>query len=117
MKADELIKPDLTLTIKKVWLEKIVSGEKKEEYRDAKEYYHRMFKELNEGAEVVKPVIKTLKLRAGYRKDSPFAIVEVDKIRYEQFFGETKPIPDGFEKEDIAYVIYIKSVIYHNLQL
>ena len=36
----------LVLPIKKKWFDMIVSGEKKEEYREFKEYYHIRFKRI-----------------------------------------------------------------------
>jgi len=109
-----MIKTDLYLTIRLNELSRIVSGEKTEEYRDNKEYYHKMFKTLDENSKVIEPEVKTIKFRGGFNY-SKYAIVSVKMIRYEQFFGETGPIPEGFEKEDIAYTIYIDKVLEHNL--
>lgn len=36
----------LTLPIKKQWFDKIISGEKKEEYREVKPYYRSRFKTI-----------------------------------------------------------------------
>jgi len=105
---------NLTLTIRLEELKRIVSGQKTAEYRDSKEYYHRIFKELDKDFFVV-DAPKTITLRAGYSNDKPFATVEVDRIRHEQFFGETKPIPENFQKGDKAYVIYIKNILETNL--
>jgi len=105
------MKEQLTLTIKLVELTKIVSGLKVEEYRDSKEYYHKLFKELDSEFYVVDPP-KTIYLRAGYSKTSKYAIIEVDKIRHEGFFDN---IPEGFKSGDLAYTIYIKKVLEHNL--
>ncbi|MHA1658102.1 MAG: hypothetical protein ACTSUT_03130 [Promethearchaeota archaeon] len=130
----------LAMTIRTIWLEKIVSGEKKEEQRESKLFYHRLFKNpkngigLNKKSFIINPP-KTILFRAGYLKtkehtikskngvffESPinkskkYAVVEVESIRYEQFMGLTKPIPEGFVKGDISYVIYIKSILEHNL--
>lgn len=38
-------KKNITLRIKKVYFDQILRGEKRVEYRDAKPYYDRMFKE------------------------------------------------------------------------
>jgi len=61
----------LHLTIKRKWFDLIVSGEKTEEYRDAKRYwidrlYGRVFDEVH--------------FRNGYRPDSPFMRVECQGI-------------------------------------
>lgn len=72
----------MTFTIKKKWFDLIKSGEKKEEYRDLKYYYHirivslvgkNNHKKLLEKGEKVP--FKDLKLRNGYGKDSPSIIV------------------------------------------
>ena len=124
----------LNLTIKFAELKRIVSGEKKEEYRDSKKYYHDIFKKLDKDSYVIN-AHTTLLLRAGYLRlkefevkekngvffESPidqskkYAIIEIEKIRYEQFMGLTKPPPENYKLKDIAYVIYIKSILEHNL--
>lgn len=60
----------LILPIKKKWFDMIKSGEKKEEYREFKKYYHTRFKKIfgwwnykNKEVEII--------FRNGYRKDSP----------------------------------------------
>lgn len=58
----------LTLTIKKKWYDMILSGEKKEEYREIKPFYKARFGRyfwMNS----VTP--KAVRFRNGYRKDSP----------------------------------------------
>ena len=71
----------LTLPIKKKWFDMILSGEKKEEYREIKPYYvSRFYRNYiasgvgadwllieNKGTKVFKEII----FRNGYRKDSP----------------------------------------------
>lgn len=122
----------LTLTIKRGPLNEIVAETKIEEYRDSKDYYHKIFKEFDEETSSVLNGPKTILLRNGYLKtkehivkekngilyespidqSKPYCIVEVEKIRLEQFINF---IPEDFKKGDIAYTIYIKSVIEHNL--
>lgn len=59
----------LILPIKKRWFDMIVSGEKKEEYRELKKYYHTRFKKIfglnykDKTAEII--------FRNGYSKVSP----------------------------------------------
>ena len=53
----------LTLPIKRKYFDMIENDIKGEEYRDTKPYYDARFRKLNF------PI--TLRLRAGYRKDSP----------------------------------------------
>lgn len=60
------------LTIKKYWLQKIISGEKIIEYRDMKPYY------INKFSDVKFPFL--LKLRAGYNLSCPTATLLISKI-------------------------------------
>lgn len=56
----------LTLPIKKKWFDMILSGEKKEEYREIKSYYDSRFK-------IYEPYLsdfESIVFRNGYRKDS-----------------------------------------------
>lgn len=57
----------LHLTLKKIWFDKIASGEKTEEYRDIKPYWTARLegREYNE-----------IHFRNGYAKDAPFMKVE-----------------------------------------
>ena len=58
----------LVLPIKKKWFDMIKSGEKKEEYREIKDYYDkRLASYFGENSITQKPVI----FRNGYRHDSP----------------------------------------------
>lgn len=57
----------LVLPIKKQWFDMIVSGEKKEEYREIKPYYDKRLGYLTEGTGKITKII----LRNGYRHDSP----------------------------------------------
>ena len=54
----------VTLTIRQRWLDTIMSGEKREEYREIKPYYDRIFGQRLGMA-------MTVRFRAGYRPDSP----------------------------------------------
>lgn len=63
----------LTLPIKKKWFDMILSGEKKEEYREIKPYYMKRFGNLWIPWSVLKPVdgLREIRFRNGYAKDSP----------------------------------------------
>lgn len=73
----------LTLSIKKKWFDMILSGEKKEEYRDITPYYNKRFMNALMRANPAKPVPIKVRFRNGYRKDSPSfdAIVKVYRNR------------------------------------
>ena len=81
----------LTLPIKKKWFDMILSGEKKEEYREIKPYYETRFMNLfgiimRDGeylkcsdiglSECEKNDIQTIRFRNGYSKNSPSFIAE-----------------------------------------
>lgn len=60
----------LTLPIKKKWFDMIVSGKKREEYRNDTRYYENRFDKY-----IGLPV--RVKFRNGYRRDSPSCICTV----------------------------------------
>lgn len=63
----------LILPIKKKWFDMILSGDKKEEYREIKPYYDSRFRIRNE--DEARKLI--LLFRNGYRKNSPAIKCEV----------------------------------------
>ena len=68
----------LTLPIKKQWYDMILSGEKKEEYREIKEYYTTRFQNigfLNENEEPTN-IQKEICFRNGYSNNSPSFIAD-----------------------------------------
>ena len=60
----------LHLTLKKKWFDLIKSGQKKEEYREMKPYWH---KRLNKKFDVIR-------FRNGYSKNAPVMVVEIQEI-------------------------------------
>ncbi len=75
----------LTLPIKKKWFEMILSGEKKEEYRDRSRYYHQRFwpyigKYKTSETDEWKRREVTIRFRNGYSSDTPsfVAICTID---------------------------------------
>lgn len=67
----------LTLTIKKKWFDMICSGEKKEEYRDIKQYYFRRFVKYLGWQTVNGQKTKEeflVRLRNGYDERSPSVV-------------------------------------------
>lgn len=118
----------LILPIKKKWFDMILSGEKKEEYRDIKEYYETRFQNLfgaltvhsvsafsdNEeytllqGEFVIKQIrkdsIQEIIFRNGYSKDS-----KAIKARCRLRIGKGRP-EWGAEPDKQYYVLEILSV-------
>lgn len=73
----------LVLPIKKKWYEMILSGEKKEEYREIKKYYETRFGSVFERC-VFEPdtecPAKEIMFRNGYSKESP-SFIAMCKLR------------------------------------
>lgn len=63
----------LHLTLKKKWFDMIASGEKREEYRELKPYWHKRL--MGKGK-----TYDAIKFRNGYSKDSPTMVVELKEI-------------------------------------
>ena len=76
----------LTLPIKKKWFDMILSGEKKEEYRDYKPYYTSRFRKLWQGSLIGYAAERKVIFRNGYGRNSPQieATVALD-------YGEGRP--------------------------
>lgn len=76
----------LILPIKKKWFDMILSGEKKEEYRDIKEYYETRFQNLF-GAVTIDP-----------------SSIFPDRSEYELLQGEE--VPEEIRKDSIQEIIF-----------
>lgn len=61
----------LTLPIKKKWFDMILSGEKKEEYREMTPYYQVRFKNLWKFDQFNGSAIREIRFQNGYSGDSP----------------------------------------------
>ncbi len=100
----------LTLQIKRKWFDMIVSGEKKEEYREIKPYYTKRFQTIGLLDRYGLPTISIEKvvLKNGYSSDSKQALVDVIiDIR------QGKP-EWGAEPNKEYYCLLIKKVCLHN---
>lgn len=76
----------LHLTLKKEWFDMILSGEKKEEYREIKRYWiHRLCNEVEyeNGAawEAVFKKFDVIEFKNGYGKNAPTMTVKLDGIK------------------------------------
>jgi hypothetical protein len=60
----------LHLTLKKKWFDMIASGEKKEEYRDYKEYWRRRLLIRGEAVDDMR-LFHIVEFRNGYQKNAP----------------------------------------------
>ena len=61
----------LTLSIQKKWYDMILSGEKKEEYREIKPYYDARFLHAWQGSLIGGSAPRQIRFRNGYSADSP----------------------------------------------
>ncbi len=92
----------LTLPIKKKWFDMIKSGEKKEEYREIKDYYITRF--MNEWKRNNRSFNFDVLFRNGYSKNSPSM-----KCNIELTLGKGKP-EWGANPYKTYYVLKILSV-------
>lgn len=86
----------LNLTIEKKWFDMILSGEKKEEYRDIKPFYDNRFKK-----EYTK-----VKLTNGYGKHRPSVILELKSVSKGVTKGDIAPV-GGKE----TYVLHLGKIL------
>ncbi len=94
----------LTLPIKRKWFDMILSGEKKEEYREIKPYYTTRFGQLWQGSLIGFDAKRKVMFRNGYSKQSPSFVATVTLD-----IGEGKT-EWGAEKGKDYYVLKIHSV-------
>lgn len=94
----------LILSIKKKWFNMILSGEKKEEYRDIKPYYTVRFQHLWQGSLIGGESPREICLRNGYSKNSPSLIAKVS------LSVGTGKAEWGAEPNKKYYVLHIKEV-------
>jgi len=71
LQVQESEKTMLILPIKKKWFDMILSGEKKEEYREIKPYYESRFEHLWQGSLIGGQAQRKIMFRNGYSKNSP----------------------------------------------
>ena len=96
----------IVLPIKKQWFDMILSGEKKEEYREFKQYYRSRFSKhfnMNDGLPVDDGTCDIL-FRNGYSSDSPSFVAECSLM-----VGTGKE-EWGAEKDVVYYILRIKGI-------
>ena len=94
------------LTLKKKWFDMLLSGEKKEEYREIKPYYTSRFNNLWGKQAASGHNLKSIQFKNGYALDSPSFIAGCTMTK-----GEGKP-EWGAEPGKCYYIIKIEE-IYH----
>lgn len=94
----------LTLPIKKKWFDMIISGEKKEEYRNPTKYYQTRFQNLWQGSLIGYDAERKIRFRNGYSSDTPSIIATVTLG-----FGEGKPEWGAVPGKEY-YILRIKEI-------
>lgn len=89
----------LTLPIKKEWFDKIKSGEKTTEYREAKPYWHKRFENVF--------INSKIQLKNGYQKNSPVITIIVKDIELVRGCDEQKYL----DPHKTYFAIRIKKVL------
>lgn len=113
--AKQVLPAVLRLTLTKKWYDMILSGEKKEEYRELKDYWEQRLMNFdivsrNSFSSFKKPVgfkhFDFVEFRNGYAKTAPTMLVECKGIR----IGKARPEwSEGFA--DDCFVISLGSVV------
>jgi hypothetical protein len=94
------MKPAINLTIRRRWLDAVVRGEKREEYRDwTNVQVERLFSRLFFGEDP--PPFLVAVYRAGYRMDSPACAVRI--LRVELRGARECPHPEWGERRGLAH--------------
>ena len=96
----------LHLTLKKKWFDMILSGEKKHEYREYKDYWKRKFIIPGTHPPICKLKYETVVFRNGYSKNSPLMEVELNGILIS--FGLTKW---GGDQNNLQFVLPLGRIL------
>jgi hypothetical protein len=104
----------MTMTLKKKWFDMILSGEKKEEYREIKDYWLKRFGhwvdsdyESGYRCEEFSKFPDYIKFVNGYGNHCPYVIVKTDGWR----FGKSTHPEWGGDTEDEQLIIELGEII------
>jgi len=87
----------LHLTLKKKWFDMIASGEKREEYREMKPYWHNR---------LIGKTYDAIQFRNGYAKDSPKMIVE-----FKEVYSSLGIVEWGAPEGDPVYILRLGKIL------
>ena len=90
----------LHLNLHKKWFDMILSGEKKEEYRELSDYWKKRM------TNVKRQNIKTITFSNGYAKDRRQMVVNLEYISIRNGLAEW-----GAEKDKVYFVLHLGKVI------
>ncbi len=99
-------KTTLTLTLKKKWFDMILSGEKKEEYREDKFYWQQRLSILDDDEFIMHRSFDYIKFKNGYAKDCPTMVVKC--LGVEMAYGDDENW--GAPKEK-CYIIKLGQIL------
>ena len=91
----------LHLTLKKQWFDMIASGEKREEYREMKPYWHKRL--LNKKYDAIS-------FRNGYRKNAPIMLIELKML-----LSGLGIIEWGAPAAQEVYILKLGAILTHNV--
>lgn len=97
----------ITTTIQRIWLDKIVEGTKKREYREIKPYWTDRL--IQPGGTTI-PVPFELRMINGMKKDAPEVTVLIDKIDIGPQDSDGGNSPEDVYRLHIAKILNIKNV-------
>jgi len=99
---------ELYLVLQKKWFDMILSGEKKEEYRDFTEYYVSRLGVLDKDGELIDTKkFDTVRFQLGYRKNAPQIVVECKDVLIEVDENDKDEITD----ENSNFVIILGEIL------
>lgn len=99
---------ELYLVLQKKWFDQILSGEKKEEYRDFTEYYVSRLGVLDKDGELIDTKkFDTIRFQLGYRKNAPQIVVECKDVLIEVDEGED----DEINLDNSNFVIVLGDIL------
>ena len=92
----------LHLTLKKQWFDMIASGEKTEEYREMKPYWHKRL--LNRKYDAIS-------FRNGYSKTAPTMLIE-----FKSLYSGLGLISHGAPSSQHVYILKLGEILTHNVK-
>jgi hypothetical protein len=98
----------LNLTLKKKWFDMIKSGEKKEEYREVKEYWNNRLLSLDWSEEGAYKKFDVIRFTNGYSKAAPYFYIASKGVGIG--YGKTKWGADGTAQ----YIFKLGKIISEN---
>ncbi|MCT3674453.1 ASCH domain-containing protein [Elizabethkingia anophelis] len=101
-------KNELYLVLTKEWFDKILSGEKKEEYRAMTNFYISRLGVIDEEGDLVDTKqYDTVRFQLGYGKEAPQMVVECKDVLIEH----DKDIEDTLTEENSNFVIVLGKIV------